>query len=428
MRKLLLTTAAVAAAICLAGCSDPNTFLDERDGRTYTTVTIGKQTWLAKNLNYSTDSGSWCYEHNADNCNKYGRLYDWETARTVCPEGWDLPSYVEWRHLEAAAGGSDAGMKLKARSGWNESGNGIDIYKFTAIPGGKLDYSEYGFHYAGSYGFWWTATEYDTNNAFYRSMWYYGSRGDGMDGYYSEKKNIGYSVRCVRERDGYLRTLLSAAGIGARHSKKSGRKPIPAAPDTLPITYDPLSVTHDTLRDARDGKTYKTVKLGKKRWMAENLNYKMDNSWCYYNDDSNCRKYGRLYNWNAAMTACPSGWYLTSRQEWDTLVARSGGTVACNKLKAAYGWNWIEYDRCSSVGTDDYGFSALPGGYRDSHGEFYHAGDYGFWWTATEYDSSRAYYRDVRYHYDDEAEHNWLGTSHYNKGIGYSVRCIQDAQ
>jgi uncharacterized protein (TIGR02145 family) len=150
-------------------------FIDPRDGKTYKTVKIGSQTWMAENLNYNA-SGSECYGNNPASCEKYGRLYDWAAALEACPSGWHLPSDSEWGALVAAAGGpGTAGKKLKAKKGWNEGGNGTDRLGFSALPGG-LGYSDNGFSSfsnAGSNGTWWSASEFDSNYAYYHDTYYY---------------------------------------------------------------------------------------------------------------------------------------------------------------------------------------------------------------------------------------------------------------
>jgi len=174
--------------------------------------------------------------------------------------------------------------------------------------------------------------------------------------------------------------------------------------------------------DSRDGKRYKTVVIGGKRWMWENLNYQTSTSgsWCYSNDNSNCGKYGRLYDWKTAKTVCPAGFHLSSREEWVSLVAATGGKdAASKKLKARNGWNNRE-DESGGNGTDDFGFSALPGGYRSSDGDFDGAGNRGLWWTATEDGGSGAYYRYMHYYGDNVYEY------HDGKDSGYSVRCVKD--
>jgi uncharacterized protein (TIGR02145 family) len=175
------------------------------------------------------------------------------------------------------------------------------------------------------------------------------------------------------------------------------------------------SIVTGTFRDGRDGKTYRTVAIGSKTWMAENLDYKTGESWCYDNKGFNCGRYGRLYDWKTAMKVCPSGWHLPSRAEWDGLVGAAGGkTVAGKKLKSTSGWIG------NRNGTDDYGFSALPGGYRYSDGSFLTADFYGNWWVATELDASHAYSRYMRYNND------YVDYGYNVKEGGMSVRCVGD--
>ncbi|MDR2592886.1 MAG: fibrobacter succinogenes major paralogous domain-containing protein [Chitinispirillales bacterium] len=167
--------------------------------------------------------------------------------------------------------------------------------------------------------------------------------------------------------------------------------------------------------DSRNGQKYRSVKIGGKTWMAQNLNYQTGNSWCYGGDNSNCEKYGRLYDWNTAKTACPTGWHLPSQKEWNDLVTASGGNAAGKALKSTYSWN------NNGNGTDDYGFSALPGGIRFSTGSFGSFGYGGYWWTATE-NASSAYRWHMSYDGDDVYKYEYGG----DKNDGYSVRCLQD--
>jgi uncharacterized protein (TIGR02145 family) len=195
--RTLLLTAVMVAALAAPAAAAKGSFTDNRDGKTYETVKIGKQTWLAENLNYKTPSGSWCYDNDESNCKKYGRLYDWNTAMGACPAGWKLPDTTAWDVLKTSAGGREtAGRKLKSRSGWKENGGGTDDYGFSALPGGHR-YSDGGFYDAGSIGYWWTSTEYDVSDAYLRYMNY---GNDGLyENYYYLDRNEGYSVRCVKQ-------------------------------------------------------------------------------------------------------------------------------------------------------------------------------------------------------------------------------------
>jgi len=182
-------------------------FTDVRDGREYKMVVIGKQTWMAENLNYAA-KGSKCGgtdpdlktkqdyfldtlfasigiffkkdtfyildDKNTKNCERYGRLYNWNSAMKSCPKGWHLPSDTEWRQLIDFVGDNDwkarctsnsAGYKLKAKIGWNYDdidcdtfGDGTDVYGFSAIPGG-FGNEKGSFYGAGKVGHWWTSKE-----------------------------------------------------------------------------------------------------------------------------------------------------------------------------------------------------------------------------------------------------------------------------
>ena len=223
-----------------------------------------------------------------------------------------------------------------------------------------------------------------------------------------------------------------------------------------------------TFTDSRDKKTYKTTKIGKQTWMAENLNYHGSDGYlglCYDKKPANCQKYGRLYDWSEAMGidrafnektyagknakqqgVCPAGWHLPSDKEWQTLIDFAGGKeIAGKKLKSKEGWEvfdfskrnpntpkckWTEekeddrgrkskteYDKCS---TDEFGFSALPGGLGSSDGDFGFVGFYVNWWSTSEDGSTNAYAWDTVYN---------LEIGSYGSGVKdglRSVRCVQD--
>jgi uncharacterized protein (TIGR02145 family) len=142
MALLLLISAAIFA-------QQKGSFKDPRDKKTYKTVKIGEQTWMAENVDYAGEKreiGA-CRKKKPENCKKYGAYYNWEEAKTVCPPGWHLPSNEEWNALVNFAGGKEnAAKKLKAKKNWyklnfeknlsKEPDNGTDDYGFAALPGG----------------------------------------------------------------------------------------------------------------------------------------------------------------------------------------------------------------------------------------------------------------------------------------------------
>jgi uncharacterized protein (TIGR02145 family) len=172
-------------------------FIDPRDNKNYNTVTIGSQIWMAENLNYDAD-GSQCYDNKVANCNKYGRLYNWETANKSCFEGWHLPSNDEWETLVNFVGGDKvAGKKLKTMSGWSfqgKLGNGTDDFGFAALPGGAGT-SNGDFMTIGGWGGWWSTSEYDADIACFQGMVEY----DESVYFSTFVKNGLLSVRCVKD-------------------------------------------------------------------------------------------------------------------------------------------------------------------------------------------------------------------------------------
>ena len=212
---------------------------------------------------------------------------------------------------------------------------------------------------------------------------------------------------------------------------------------------------HETLFCARFANSteqlYKMVTIApegtgySETWMAENLNYETENSWCYGDKEENCAKYGRLYTWAAAVGkteeecglgkvcnlgngnvqgVCPEGWHLPSQEEWEELIVAvddniteySGENVAGNVLKSQTGWN-------AKVGInndDTFGFSALPAGLRQSDGNYTDEGDRAHFWSSSKYNLGYAYFMDLSYNSTNAYLYHDL------KDFGFSVRCLKD--
>lgn len=203
------------------------------DGNIYRTVIIGRYEWMAENLRTTSygdgtkitgisDSIAWqrlvigafCWYHNDEGHAKtWGALYNWYAVNTgrLCPDGWRVPSDEAWKLLEgntdsrystgdpvwdlSGGRGTDAGLMLKNRSGWDSGGNGKDGVGFSALPGGERC-SNGRFFVGGKSGFWWSSTASGESTAWYRNMIY------GLDDIYrnTHPKWMGFSVRCIRDK------------------------------------------------------------------------------------------------------------------------------------------------------------------------------------------------------------------------------------
>jgi len=239
MKKLLITAFAILGcsngdnALCMTCGGNPlNSSGGSCDINSYRSKRIGNQVWMLENMNCNV-AGSKCYGEggqvidysdihseayttktlsNAEiqaNCDKYGRLYNWETAKKVCSNGWHLPSDDEWRELiNYVEDDSDcrdcAGRLLKSTSGWNDyeerSGNGTDDYDFAALPGGKGGgKSGCGYFRAvGKYAWWWSRDGAWVDAEVGGSGWNTYYQEDGIFGDYDSKDCL-WSVRCVQD-------------------------------------------------------------------------------------------------------------------------------------------------------------------------------------------------------------------------------------
>jgi len=191
---------ALATAFLLSACSE--SFTDSRDGQSYDVVKIGGLTWMAENLNFET-AGCFCPDGDSRNCKRLGRLYTWVDAKTVCPEGWRLPTSADFAQILAqsldgnpGAVSNKVGAKLKSRDGWFKKGNGSDDFGFNALPAGYRG-ADGKFDGIGGYAYFWSATEDPENresNAFYLFL-SFSSDAASLNAFAKEDYR---SVRCVR--------------------------------------------------------------------------------------------------------------------------------------------------------------------------------------------------------------------------------------
>ena len=187
------------------------------------------------------------------------------------------------------------------------------------------------------------------------------------------------------------------------------------AGETVRYIYTPTEISGFFV-DRRDGKKYNTAKIGSQTWMAQNLNFETASSYCYEEEKSNCAKYGKLYSWDDAKKACPLGWHLPSKAEWETLLKVVAGTSKSpgRPLKSKSGWNK------NGNGTDAFAFTAEPAGYRNDDGIYGLEGWVANYWTSTAKDAHNALFIFM-YYSSDKA--NFKDN---NKDFGLSVRCVKD--
>ncbi len=447
-----LSSSSVAQA---KGCNEQGqtdcsgTITDKRDNQTYKVIKIGEQWWMAENLNYKTEN-SFCYKDSTEYCDKYGRLYTWAAAidsaetscgygskccigypaRGICPEGWHIPLSDEYEILEKAVNGY-SGDKLKSTSGWREetgtSGNGGDYFLFNGLPAGERDpFGNFGREHLNTH--FWTASERNQDTTYCMGLGY-NYAGHYMYPTSKCEKRMGSSIRCIKDDPKNISDITLSSSSSEILKSSSSSVTSVSSKDfdwSLPKeTYFNPEIKYDSIIDARDGKIYKTVKIGGQTWMAENLNYAdsaampslKENSWCYLNDPKNCDVGGRLYRWAVAKAACPNGWHVPDSTEWTTLFDFVGGQAEAGKiLKSQEGW--INH----GGGSNAYGFTALPIGHYITNNDFGYQGREAALWSSTEAKSGRGGMFIVYLEHNKDNAFMVGNLTVY----GYSVRCIQD--
>ncbi len=170
-------------------CEGMASFTDSRDGQVYGTVQMGKQCWMDRNMTYNTGI-NYCYENNSEFCDLYGRLYEWETAINVCPEGWRLPTNEDWFWLTGEVAIAE---EVKSIEGWFSNGNGTNSSAFNAWPGGAY-FDDNNFSFVTERAYFWSADDSQQWHALltyeneFRATYFQNLDGDKA-----------LSVRCIKD-------------------------------------------------------------------------------------------------------------------------------------------------------------------------------------------------------------------------------------
>jgi len=337
-------------------------------GIPYNVVTIGKQTWMADNM--AEENPIWYHPEGKQSNWKYGRLYEWSTARGICPEGWHLPDSLEWQTLFNAVGG------IKVAGGVLQSSN---VY-------GKVEQMFAGFRNP--------ASEFEHFDE-YADFWINDDSGVKF-----VELQRGADEAYFMPNLGYMTGDLTGYAFSVR-------------------------CIMDYIKDDHDGQTYRTVKIGDQVWTAENMNRDTEYSHCFNDSPDYCEKYGRLYKWDETSDVCPSGWRLPTKGELENLINTVGEEeTAGDSLKTKTGWKTYSAGgglSAKGVGEDSFGFSALPGGFRTYNGDVWYSDEdaVAYFCSSTTVDNGEGSYYMVLHWAHSYAQ---ITSGQY----ACSVRCIKD--
>jgi len=482
----------------------------EYQGKKYAAVLIGKNTWMAENLNYAAEGSKCGTNLNATGygtyngfltseetpyCDTYGRLYDWEAIlglpgsgcnrnkdctsesenyQGICPPGWHLPTGADWGALSEIYGGETGVFRLKAKTGWLNystkllTSGGTDEFGFAFLPSGTgicqgatVDHcASYSLFTVGNGGGIWTTkltatSEVDGSSGEIDRQSLFSLRCVMGQGVKAEPPRCGgdtYNISTHFCSEGEIYSKCKGADYNPKTHFCHDNKPYLKCDgnEFNPETHfcsDGEILQNGMIHGAPveyEGETYETVVIGKQTWMARNLNYNVEGSWCYGDktggdSEGNCEKYGRLYNWTTAMGlspscqttscagqvsekhrgVCPEGWHIPSYEDWTILINTVGSATSATKLKATSGFNMNGTK--SGNGTDDFGFAALPGGFYNN-GNFSNIGNGGYFWTTREYLANSATRKNILYNNESVSE----AVSADKGKTSHSIRCLKD--
>ena len=295
-------------------------------------------------------------------------------GKKACPFGWHIPRESEWKELLAYVGGECfAGFMLKAQEGWGED------YAFDAFGLGikPTDGNEARFLIGGN------------------------KKGEITGSVVFAK---GSNIATIKNDTANVSGLLCMKGR--------------LKDDTL--SYMNPELEYGEFTDSRDNRTYKTINIGHTKWMAENLNFETDSSVCYNGtrdvNSFSCMRYGRFYRHEDAMTACPAGWHLPTKDDFDTLMY-----LAAHNKKARY---LVSQENDTQKGTNSSGFSLIMMGYiwngRDDFGD-----TATYLWSSTELNDSLVYALSAhKVGYADDSA--FVSKANAKGNTKFNVRCVSE--
>ncbi len=402
--------------ISVYAISQTSTFTDSRDGQTYKIKTFEfinskgkkvKKTWMLENLRHKLDKGSYAIKSKVGNSEKEQVFYVESAIESACPAGWHIPDKEECMMLINKFGGQEnAGLALKSTNYWGlsskyskKNNNGDNSSGMNILPTGKYRVDKQTVEGENREGLFWAQKE---KGYIHRavSVYYWGNRARHGTFSYDDKK--AFCIRCVR--DEVISDNVS--------SKKINDTP----------TLNPASGNKQfgSFTDSRDGQTYKTIKvkvknnkgrLIEREWMAQNLNYTTAKSLEIKNLPKELDA-GKLYSWKEAMTACPSGWHLPERKNWEALFNAFGGEKLAGKklLNKRYG------------GTNSSGFNACIVGQDNPKRYMPSKGKAPYWTSSHPTTSTKLFYMA----YVTSAK--CYARSMLTNDFQGAVRCIRDIQ